>query len=77
MGVEAIYGTDAVLDEVTGLWRDAKELEHDAEVLESEAKDLRSRAEDTYDVAEEMWKPLIESHPEWRDAFIEQRDPRE
>ena len=34
-------------------------------------------AEDIEDQAEALWKPLVEQHPEWKDALIAGQDPRD
>ena len=64
------------LDAINTLWFEAKTHRDEAEFLEDQAASKWAQANEKDDAAEELWKPLVESHPEWRDAFIEQVDPR-
>jgi hypothetical protein len=68
---------DLAIDKVVALWQQASDYEEDAKLLESEAKNKRMLAAELYDMAEQTWKPLAANHPEWRDAFVEERDPRD
>lgn len=67
-----------LLQQVIDKWTEAGKMRDEADEAESHAKDLRFQAEDKLDEADELAKPLIESHPEWREALLEDyRDPRD
>jgi len=67
---------DEALDAIVAIWADAAKMRDEADEMEAEARDLRFQGEELLDQADEAAAPLIESHPEWREAIEEQRDPR-
>ena len=67
---------NTVLDKVVALWNEAGDHEQEAQLLEEESRNQRKMAEDLYEQAENLWKPLLDDHPEWRDDLILAEDPR-
>jgi hypothetical protein len=74
--VKHLTGDDQVLVVVFRLWSEADEHDDQAAMFEDEARNLRAQADDKRDEAEELWKPLLADHPEWKEALDEGTDPR-
>lgn len=64
------------LDKINGLWAEAKQHEAAAALHQDEARNERYQAEDLFAEAEELFKPLLASHPDWREAMVLTTDPR-
>lgn len=64
------------LNAINRLWDKAQRHSDQADLLENEAGNERNLAGEANDDAETLWRPLVETFPEWEDAFRSAIDPR-
>jgi len=65
-----------LLQQVMDKWHEAGKMKDEADEAEAHAQNLRMMSEDRLDEADTLAEPLIEAHPEWKDALLTQQDPR-